>query len=132
MENSRRYGICEVDVPRASYANHFISENHLENKRQDDIKTPEWLFKEDQTHIKRVYNLKTIKQIARESIKINGLELGKKKFKKINPHCFMEENSKTGFKITLENHNTNHAKSVLTITPIYPDFGFKTRQNNKI
>ena len=35
-------------------------------------------------------------------------------------------------KISLDSHNKNHVNSILTITPIYPDFGIKTRQINKI
>ena len=42
---------------------------------------PEWLFKEEQTpikkQIKKVYNPKTLKQIARQNIKINDKKLEK-------------------------------------------------------
>ena len=47
------------------------------------------------------------------------------------PSCFFDENL-LGFKIILEIHNINHAFSILTITPIYPDFGFETSYINKI
>ena len=36
------------------------------------------------------------------------------------------------FKINLESHNVNHANSILTIIPIYPDFVIETRYINKI
>ena len=43
---------------------------------------PDWLFEEEQAltknKIKKVYNPKTLKQIARENIKINYEELDKK------------------------------------------------------
>ena len=31
-----------------------------------------------------------------------------------------------GFKINLENHNSNHANSISSIIPMYPDFGIET------
>ena len=97
----------------------------------------EWLFKEEQeptkNKIKKVYNPKTLKQIARENIKMNGKELNKEIAKKvINQYYFFNENLKKGFKINLKSHNVNHANSLLTITPKYTDFGIDTIYNNKI
>ena len=47
---------------------------------------PEWLFREKQTpiknEIKKVYNPKTIKQRARQNIKMNDKELDKELAKK--------------------------------------------------
>ena len=86
--------------------------------------TPEWLFKEEQAtienKIKKVYNLKTIKQIAREKYRLDDKELAKHM---INPYCFTDENIKKGFKIVLESHNINHENSILTITPIFLELG---------
>ena len=63
---------------------------------------------------------------------MNDKELGKKLAKKmINPYFFSDGILKIGFKINLESHNINHAKSILTITPIYPDFGIETRNITK-
>ena len=59
MENSRRCDICNIDVHRASYAKHLRSKKHLESIRQNDIIIPEWLFKEEQTPIRKK-NLKSI------------------------------------------------------------------------
>ena len=50
----------------------------------------------------------------------------------INPYYFIDESFKIGFKINLESHNIIHANSILTITPIYPDFGIETGYFNKI
>ena len=62
---------------------------------------PEWLYKEKQTPIKKVqklYNPKTLKQIAREIIKMNDKELDKKIAKKmINPYYFLDENLENWF-----------------------------------
>ena len=134
MENSRRCESFNFDVHRASYAKHLNSKKHLENIRQDDINIPEWLFKEEQEPIKKkkIYNPKTLKQIARDNIKLDDKELVKELAKKmINPYHFIDENLKTGFKINLDSHNINHANSILSIIPIYPDFGIETRYINK-
>ena len=74
MENSRICEICNVNVHRASYAKHLRSRKHLEN----EIILPGRICKEDeqeeqtsiQKQTKKVNNLKTLKQIARENIKI--------------------------------------------------------------
>ena len=51
----------------------------MKNKNQMII--PEWFFKEEQALIKNetknVYNPKTLKQLAREEIKLNDKELAK-------------------------------------------------------
>ena len=53
MENSRRCDICNINVHKASYAKHLWNKKkRLENRRQNDIITPEWLFKEEQALIK--------------------------------------------------------------------------------
>ena len=50
----------------------------------------------------------------------------------ITPYYFMDENLENGFKSNLENHNVNHANSLLNIIPSFPDIGFKTRYINEI
>ena len=44
--NSRKCGICNVDVHRASYVKHLKSGKHLENMKQNEMIIPKWLFKE--------------------------------------------------------------------------------------
>ena len=46
MENSPRYGTCNVDVHRASYLKHLRTKKQLENVEQKDMIIPEWLFQE--------------------------------------------------------------------------------------
>ena len=79
MENRSKCDICKIDVHRAFYVKHLRYEKHLENIRQDHIFIPEWLFKEEQTPIRRktkkVYNPKTSKQIARDIIILDDKEL---------------------------------------------------------
>ena len=53
MENGRRCDICSIDVQRASYAEHLRTKKHLENVRQEEIIITDWLFKEEQTPIKK-------------------------------------------------------------------------------
>ena len=133
MENSRTCEICNVNVHRASFVKHLRSKKHLENMIQNEMIIPDWLFKEERTPIKKkiqkVYNPKTLKQLAREKIKIDDKELAKLM---INPSYFIDENLKNGFKINLESHNISHAISILTITPNFPDFGIEFRYINNI
>ena len=106
---------------------------HIENVEQREMIIPGWLFKEERTPIKKkiqkVYNPKTLKQLAREKIKLDDKELAKMM---INPYYFIDENLKNGFKINLESHNISHANSILTITCKYPDIGIEYRYINKI
>ena len=44
--NSCKCEICTVDVHRESYVKHLRSKEHLENEKQNDLISPEWLFKE--------------------------------------------------------------------------------------
>ena len=53
MENSRKGKICKIDVLGASFAKHLRSKEHFENKGQVGRIIPEWLFKEEQTLIKK-------------------------------------------------------------------------------
>ena len=75
-----------------------------------------------------MYNPKTLKQLAREKIKLDDKEVAKMI---INPYYFIDENLKIGFKINLESHNIFHANSILTITPNCPDFGIEFRYINR-
>ena len=98
MKNSRTCEICNVNVHRASMQKHLRSKKHLENINRNEMIILEWLFKEEKTPIKKkiqkVYNPKTLKQLAREKIKLD-------EFAKImiNPYYFIDKNLKNGFKI---------------------------------
>ena len=133
MDNRRICEVCNVNVHRASFAKLLRSKKHLENVEQNEMIIPEWLFKEERSPIKKkiqkVYNPKTLKQLAREKIKLDDKELAKIM---INPYYFFDKNLKIGFKINLESHNFSHANSILSITPNFPDFGFEFTYINKI
>ena len=81
MENSRTCKNCNVIVHRASMQKHLRSGKHLENINQKDMIKPEWLLKGEQTPIKKkiqkVYNPKTLQQLARGKIKLDDKELAK-------------------------------------------------------
>ena len=98
MENSRTCEICNVDVHRASFAKHLRSKKHLENIEQNEMIIPEWFFKEEKAHIKKkiqkLYNPKSLKQLAREKIKLDDKELAKIM---INPYYFIDNNLKKWF-----------------------------------
>ena len=133
MGNSRTCEVCNVNVHRASFVKHLRSKKPLENIEQNEMNIPDWLLKEERSPIKKkiqkVYNPKTLKQTAREEIKLDDKELAKMM---INPYYFIDENLKSGFKINLESHNISHANSILTITPKFPEFGIEYRYINKI
>ena len=132
--NSRRCDICNVDNHRASYMKHNRSKKHLENMKQNDMIIPEWLFKGPvENKINKIYNPKSLKQLARNNIKLDDKQLNKDLAKKmINPHYFTDNNLRVGFKINLDSHHINHLNSKLTITPNHPEFGLEFRYINKI
>ena len=131
---SRKCDICNVDVHRASYSKHLKSKKHLENIKQNEMIIPEWLFREPiENKINKIYNPKSLKQLARDNINLNNEQLNKELAKKmINPYYFTDRNLQVGFKINLDSHNLHHANSKVTITPNFPEFGIETRYINKI
>ena len=79
------------------------------------------------------YNSKSLKQIARNMIRLDDKQLNKELAKKmLNPYYLTDRNLKMGFKIDLDSHHTNHANSKLTITPDSPEFGIEVRYIIKI
>ena len=85
-----------------------------------------------ENEINKIYNPISLKQLARDNIKLDDKELNNELAKRmINPYYFTDRKLKVGFNITLESHHINHAISKLTITPIYPEFGIEVRYINK-
>ena len=127
--NSRKCNDCNVDVHRASYVKHLRSKKHLENIKQNAMIIPQWLFQEPvENQIEEIYNPKSLKQIARDNIRLDDKQLKKELAKKmLNPYYFTDKNLKVGFKIMLDSHHINHANSKLTITPNFPEFGIEIR-----
>ena len=132
--NSRKCEICNVDFHRASYMKHLRSKKHIENMKQNEMIIPEWLFQEPiENKIKKIYNPKPLRELARDNIRLDDKQLNKKLAKKmINPYYFTDRNLKVGFKIRLDSHNLHHANSKLTITPNHPEFGIEFRYINKV
>ena len=95
---------------------------------------PEWLFQEPiENKFNKICNPKSLKQIARDSIKLDDKQLSKELAKKmLNPYFFTERNLRAGFKINLDSHHINYAHSKLTILPNYPESGIEVRYINKI
>ena len=115
--NSRKCEICNVDVHRASYSKHIRSKKHTENIKQNEMIIPEWLFREPiENKIKEIYNHISLKQLARNNIRLDDKQLNKELAKKmINPYYFSDRNLKVAYKINLDSHHNNHLKSKLTI-----------------
>ena len=132
--NSRKCEICNVDVHRASYVKHLRSKKHIENIKQNEMIIPDWLFKEPiENKIKKIYNPKSLQQLARNNIKLDNKQLNKELARRmINPYYFTDRNLKVGFKINLDSHQINHDNSKLTIIPNHPEFGVEFRYINKI
>ena len=95
---------------------------------------PEWLFQEPiENKIKKIYNPRSLKQIARDNIRLDDKQLNKELAKKMNnPYYFTDRALQIGFKINLDSHNLHHANSKITIIPNYPEFGIEVRYINKI
>ena len=132
--NSRRCENCKVNIHRASFVKHLRSKKHLENIKQNEMIIPEWLFREPvENKIKNIYNPKSLKQLARDNIKLDDKQLNIELAKKMNnPYYFTDRNLKVGFKINLDSHNLHHTNSKLTITPYHSEFGIEVRYINKI
>ena len=91
--NSRRCDICNVETHRASFVKHMKSKKHLENMKQNELIIPEWLFQEPvENKIKKIYNPRSLKQIARDNIRLDDKQLNKELAKKmINPYYLLIE-----------------------------------------
>ena len=127
--NTNECEICNVDVHRASYMKHLRSKKHNEKMKQNEMIIPEWLFQEPIVNrISKIYHPKSLKQLARDNIRLDDKQLTKEIAKKmINPYYFTDRNLQVGFKINLDSHHINHSNSKITITPNYPEFGIETR-----
>ena len=126
--------ICDIDIHRASYNKHLKSKKHLENITQNEMIIPEWLFKEPfGNKIKKIFNPKSLKQLARNNIRLDDKQLNKELAKKmINPYCFSDRNLQVAYKINLDSHHINHLNSKLTISSNFENTGIEFRFINKI
>ena len=131
--NSRNCDLCNTDVHRASYSKHLRSKKHIENIKQNEMIIPEWLFKEPiENKIKKIYNPKSLKQLARNNINLDDKQLNKELAKKmINPYYFSDRNLQVAYKINLDSHHINHLNSK-TISSNFENTGIEFRFINKI
>ena len=86
---------------------------HLENIKQNELIIREWLLQEPvENKIRKIYNPKSLKQLARDNIRLDDKQLNKELARKmINPYYFTDRNLKVGFRIYLDSHHINHANS---------------------
>ena len=76
--NSRKCDISNVDVHRASYAKHLRSKTHLESMKQNEMIIPEWLSQEPvENKVKKIYNPKSIKHLARDNNRLDDKQSNK-------------------------------------------------------
>ena len=132
--NSRRCENCNIDVHRASYMKHLRTKKHIESKKQNEMIIPEWLFRENnENNINRIYNPKSLKRIARNTINLDDKQLNEELARKmINSYYFSDRNLKVAYKINLDSHHINHLNSKITITSNFQDTGIEFRFINKI
>ena len=99
--NSRRCEICNIDVQRASYVKQLRSIKHIENGKICNMIIPEWLFREPiENKIRKTYNPKPLKQVARDDIRLDDKQLNKELAgNMVNPYYFTDTILKVGFKI---------------------------------
>ena len=85
--NSRRCDICNVNVHRASYMKHLRIKKHSEKMKLNEMIIPDWLFREPvENKINKIYNPKSLKQLARNNIRLDDKQLNKELARKmINP-----------------------------------------------
>ena len=132
--NSRKCEVCKIDVHKAPYVKHLRSKKHSENINQNEIIIPEWLFQETiEKKTKKIYNPKSLKQKARDNVRLDDKQLNKELAKKMpNPNYITDRNLRVGFKFNSDGHHINHANSKLTIIPNYLEFGIEIRYIKKI
>ena len=83
--------------------------------------------------LKSIYNPKSLKQLARDNLKLDNKQLNKELAQKmINPYYFTDRNLKVGFEINLDSQHINHANSKITIITHYSEFGIELRYIDKI
>ena len=80
------------------------TKKHMENKKRNEMIIPEWLFLEPvESKIKKIYNPKSLKQIARDNNRLYDKQLNKELAKNlINPYYFTDKNLKVAYKINLD------------------------------
>ena len=106
----------------------------MKNIEKNEMIIPEWLFRETvENKIKKIYNPKPLRQLARYNIRLDDRQLnGELASRMINPYYFTDRALQVGFKINLDSHHINHAISKITILPNYPEFGIEVRYIDKI
>ena len=132
--NSRKCEVRNVEVHRASYIQHLKVEKHIINKKQNERNIPEWLFQEPvENKINKIYKTKSLKQLARDNIRLDDKQLNKELAKKmINPYYFTDRNFQVGVENDLYSHHINHNNSKSTVIPNYPEYGIEVHYINKI
>ena len=83
--NSCKCEVCNVDVHRASYIKHLRCKKHMENMKKNEMNIPEWLFQEPvENKVNKIYNPKSLTQIARDNIRLDDKQLNKELARKMN------------------------------------------------
>ena len=116
---------CNIIIHRASYAKHLKSKKHL-NNNEDQTKGLDQSSIEHQENIinkpssskeNKNFNPKSLKELARDKIKLSNKDLDKEIAKKmLNPYYFKDQSFYDFLKINLDSHHINHLNSKITIS----------------
>ena len=99
---------CEILIHRASFAKHLRSKKHL-NLQPNIVETL--------IPTTSKINPKSLKELARDNIKLTDKELNKEIAKKmLNPYYFKDKEFYDFLKINLDSHHINHLNSKITIS----------------
>ena len=114
--NKRYCEKCDIIIHRASFAKHLRSKKHL-NKLQNDNENR--VLQPTTSRENTAINPKSLKELARDNIKLTDKELNKEIAKKmLNPYYFKDKEFYDFLKINLNSHHINHLNSKITISDI--------------
>ena len=104
------------------------------NEKQYGMIIPQWLFQENsENKPRKIYGPEALREIARDSLKLDDKQMKKGLAKKINnPYYFIDKALKFVFNITLDSHLIIHSNSNLTNKLNFIEKGIKARCVEKI
>ena len=101
---------CNIIIHRASYAKHLKSKKHLQDQKDK-------LIQPTTSKEEKINNPKSLKELARDKIKLSNRDLDKEIAKKmLNPYYFKDQSFYDFLKINLDSHHINHLNSKITIS----------------
>ena len=113
-EDSRGCDVCNIGIPRTSFAKHSKSKNQLKNEifvRSIFAKASNKSNKTKQ----KVKSSQSLKKISKDENKVDDKQLSKEIFQQKIPFYFTHKVFGAGYNINLGSHHFNHLNSKNTI-----------------